>query len=85
MDPVDGEQPRKTDNLFARQTFKTLKVRWGVRLDDLDWKKPPDVIFVNVMDDHQEMWKAWKPAGEPKLPDNVEYQLVERRKLNGST
>ncbi len=86
MDPADGEPAKPSSGMLARQSFKTLKTRWGVALDDLDWKKPPELIFVDVMGDYRETWKQWKPAGEPKKPDDVEFQLIETRKVtSGST
>ncbi len=64
--------------MLARQSFKTLKTRWGIEAADLDWKKPPELIFVNAMGT-RETWKQWRPAGEPAKPDDTQYQLIERR------
>ncbi len=67
---------------LARQKFKSLKTRWGIADTDLDWKHPPELIFVYAMG-YRETWRQWKPGGEPKKPDDVEYQMTEKEKSNG--
>ncbi len=68
---------------LARQRFKTLKIRWGVE-NDLDWAHPPEIIRVLAMG-YRETWKQWKPGGEPKKPDDTEYQLVEKERSDVTT
>ncbi len=72
--------PEVTAGVFAMCKLKHLKTRWGVVVEN-DWRVAPEMIIVNVMEDHREYWKRWRPTGvEPKKMNDEEYQLVERVK-----
>lgn len=49
MDPLEGQNPKPVDEI-ARQTLKSLRHRWGVKLD----RSSGEVIHVNGM--HSEKW-----------------------------
>ncbi len=55
----------------ARQTLKSLKVRWGVTEPD-DWKKC-EIIMVKAMG-YTEVWRRVSGAG-----NEATYELSEKR------